>query len=114
MTSPEFLSTLVDGTVVKAVYLIRLEEGIVASWPPGEEDGEIESIADLTSVPQRDGLYFVIGGDELKKKYFGIVISDVILLFKVGDEMNAEKIAEKLSNAYILLKKRKFRERTKL
>ncbi|MEM0115115.1 MAG: hypothetical protein QXT69_04630 [Fervidicoccaceae archaeon] len=97
---------MVDGVIVKAVYLIRLEEGIVASWPP-EEDGEIESIVDLTSVPQREGLYFVIGGDQLQRKYFGIVIKDSILLFKVGEEMQAEKIAEKLSHVYLLIRGRR-------
>jgi len=110
MSGSDFLSSFVDGNIVVAVYLLRLEEGIVASWPPGEGDREIESIADLTSVPQRDGLYFVIGGDELKKKYFGIVVGESILLFRVKGDVPAEVMAEKLSSAYLTIKRRRAME----
>ncbi|MCI4396935.1 MAG: hypothetical protein GU347_00990 [Desulfurococcales archaeon] len=105
----EYLSALVDGEIVKAVYLVKAEEGVIASWPPEEGDYEIETIADLTAVPQRDGLFFVIGGDRLHRKYFGIVIKDSILLFRVGKEMYAEKIAERLSKTYLLFRHRNYR-----
>ncbi|AFH42911.1 hypothetical protein IOK49_05545 [Fervidicoccus fontis] len=99
--SQEFLKSLVDGEIILAVYLLRLEEGIITYWPPEYYDDEIEKISDLTSVPLKEGLYFVLGGDRLKEKYIGLVINKNILLFRVRDDFNAEKIAEKLSSAYL-------------
>jgi hypothetical protein len=54
------LEPLVDGTLVKGVYVVRLEEGLVSWWPP-KLDNEINTLIANISVPMVNGLYFVIG-----------------------------------------------------
>ena len=55
-----FLEPLVDGTLVKGVYVVRLEEGLISWWPP-ELDKEINTLIANISVPMINGLYFVVG-----------------------------------------------------
>ncbi|MEB3859662.1 MAG: hypothetical protein LRS43_00465 [Desulfurococcales archaeon] len=54
------LEPFVDGTLVKGVYIIKLEEGLVSWWPP-QLDDEISTLIANISVPMVNGLYFVIG-----------------------------------------------------
>ena len=109
-----FLSLLVDNRVVKAVFIIKLEEGIVAYWPPDALDDEARSISEALSVPLNPGLYFIIGGNDLLTKYAGLVAGENILLFRVCYEAPAELLAEGLSKAYNLFVKRKLESNSTL
>jgi hypothetical protein len=106
----EFLEPLVDGEVVLSIYVLRLEEGVVAYWPPDSLDGEALIVSDALSVPLNPGLYFIIGGDTLIYKYMGLVIGSGILLFRVGDRMPVEQLAQKLSRTYMLFLNKKHQE----
>ncbi len=97
-----YLGLLVDSSIVMAVYLIKLEEGIIAYWPPEELDDEAVMVADFLSVPLRQGLYFIVGGDKLENRYVGLVIGNSVLLFKIGSEVPAEVLAENLSRTYMV------------
>jgi len=98
----KFLEALVDGDLVKAAYVVKLEEGVVAYWPPGAMDEEVEALEDSLSVPMSPGIYFIVGGGDLVYKYVGLVVGSGMLLFRVGASTPAEKLAEKLSRTYTL------------
>ena len=100
----ESLGLLVDGLVVHSAYLVRLEEGIVASWPPGSVDREILGLVESLVVPLEPGLYVVLGGGRLQNRYVGLVVGAGILLLRVGDEVPAEAFAKQLSRICSLLK----------
>ncbi len=110
----KFLSLLVDDKIVKAVFIIKLEEGVVAYWPPEALDDEARSISEALSVPLNPGLYFIIGGNDLLTKYAGLVAGENILLFRVCYEAPAEVLAEGLSRAYNLFVKRRLADRNVL
>lgn len=97
-----FLEILVDKEVVYSVYLIRLEEGIVAYWPPEALDDEAVNVGEALSVPLNPGLYFIVGGDKLNHRYIGLVVGKGLLLFRVGERVPLEKFAAKLSQTYTL------------
>ncbi len=100
----EFLELLVDGRIVTAVFLIRLEEGVIAYWPPEALDNEAALTCDALSVPLKPGLYFVVGGDDLSTKYVGLVIGENVLLLRVSEDVPAETLAQGLSRVYMLFK----------
>ncbi len=102
----EFLELLVDGRVVTAAFLIRLEEGVIAYWPPEALDDEAAVTCDALSVPLKPGLYFVVGGDDLSTKYVGLVIGENVLLLRVSEDTPAETLAQGLSRTYMLFKGR--------
>ncbi len=102
----EFLKLLVDGSVVTAVFLIRLEEGIVAYWPPDALDKEAVLTCDTISVPLKPGLYFVVGGDDLTTKYVGLVVGENVLLLRVSENIPAETLAQGLSRVYMVFKEK--------
>ena len=54
------LEPLVDGALVKGVYVVKLEEGLISWWPP-KLDNEIKTLIANISVPMINGLYFVVG-----------------------------------------------------
>jgi len=97
-----FLEILVDREVVHSVFLIRLEEGIVAYWPPDALDDEAINVGEALSVPLNPGLYFIVGGDKLAHRYIGLVVGRGLLLFRVGKHVPLEKFATKLSQTYTL------------
>ena len=96
----EYLRLLVDGRVVKAAYLVRLEEGVVAGWPPEALGGEVFRLVEELSVPMNPGLYFVVGGDRLRYRYVGLVMGDGFLLFRVGEGVSGETLAAHLSRIF--------------
>ena len=97
------MGLLVDGLVVRAAFLVRLEEGIVASWPPGSVDHEVLRLVDSLVIPLEPGLYIVLGGGRLGSRYVGLVVGAGILLLRVGDEVPAEVFAKQLARIYALL-----------
>uniref|UniRef100_A0A7J3ZLN1 Uncharacterized protein n=1 Tax=Fervidicoccus fontis TaxID=683846 RepID=A0A7J3ZLN1_9CREN len=106
MKAARFLEVLVDGELVKAVFLVKLEEGIVAYWPPYAMDEEARVLEDSLAVPLNPGLYFIIGGDNLFYRYVGLVIGRGILLFRIEHKVSVERLAEKLSRTYMLFMSR--------
>ncbi len=96
----EYLKLLVDGRVVTAAYLVRLEEGVVAGWPPEALGGEIFRLVEELSVPMDPGLYFVVGGDRLSHRYVGLVMGGGLLLLRVGEGVSGETLAAHLSRIF--------------
>lgn len=96
----EYLKLLVDGRVVAAAYLVRLEEGVVAGWPPEALGGEVFRLVEELSLPLVPGLYFVVGGDRLRHRYVGLVMGEGLLLLRVGEGVSGEVLASHLSRIF--------------
>ena len=101
-----YLDILVDGSLVKAVYLIKREEGIIAHWPPHSLDAEALAVGENLSVPMRQGLYIVLGGDELLDKYVGLVLGRGVLLLRLASNIPVEEVGERLSRTYLVFRKK--------
>ncbi len=100
-----YLDILVDGSLVKAVYLIKREEGIIAHWPPHSLDAEALAVGENLSVPMRQGLYIVLGGDELLDKYVGLVLGRGVLLLRLASNIPVEEVGERLSRTYLVFRR---------
>ena len=104
-----FLQILVDGSLVKAVYLVKREEGIIAHWPPSGLDEEALLVGDNLSIPMRPGLYIVLGGDRLRDKYVGLVMGSGVLLLRFSSGLPVEFIGERLSRTYLVFREGRLR-----
>ena len=99
----EYLRLLVDGRIVTAAYLVRLEEGLVAGWPPEMLGDEVARLVEELSVPMEPGLYFLVGGNRFKHRYVGLVVNRGIILLRLGEGVPGENLARHLSRIFELL-----------
>lgn len=108
-TPAPFLGILVDGSLVKAVYLVKREEGVIAHWPPESLDPEALTVGDNLSIPMRPGLYIVVGGDRLEDKYVGLVMGQGVLLLRFRGGVPVERVGEKLARTYLVFREGRLR-----
>ena len=101
--------------MITAAYLVRLEEGVVAGWPPEALGGEVFRLVEELSVPMKPGLYFVVGGDRLRHRYVGLVLGEGLLVLRVGGGVSGKALAVHLSRIFELVSSygRRLRRRIK-